>query len=52
MYTFPKLSKYFTLLPFTYKTIQLVPIDCTEDLLYMPHPCAVHFGTTGKLFLE
>ena len=28
-----KLSKYVTFLAFTYKAIQLVPID-----LYMPHP--------------
>ena len=44
----PKLSKYITLLPFTYKAIQRVPIDLYSSRFITYNQSFI----LGKLFLE
>ena len=44
----PKPSKYITLLPFTYKAIQCVPIDLNSSRFFRYTPSFI----LDKLFLE
>ena len=48
MYSTPKVSKYVTLLPFTYKAIERVPTDLYSSRFITYVPSFI----LGKLFLE